>query len=178
MLLRQSQLSLASKQLLKTSRATSTAFRQIPSFSRQPTTSIFSTAPRLAPFSTSTQKKILPPGPQVIEGGVNDPAPVPKSSPIHGSYHWTFERGLSIALVPLTIAPFAAGSLHPATDAVLVFTLILHSHLGFEYVDEFLTLRHCSNKHIGPASQITSRFGNIRHSERAPTGCSRLRPCW
>ena len=80
----------------------------------------------------------MPPGPQVIEGGVNDPAPVPRPSPIHGSYHWTFERLVSIGLIPLTLAPFAAGSISPAVDASLVFLLIIHSHMGFQYVHLFI----------------------------------------
>lgn len=89
-------------------------------------------ATRIAPFSTSLQRKILPPGPQVIQGGVNDPAPVPKPNPLHGSYHWTFERALSVALIPLTITPFAAGSVNPALDAALIFTILVHSHMGFQ----------------------------------------------
>jgi len=80
------------------------------------------------------QRKILPPGPQVIQGGVNDPAPVPKPNPLHGSYHWTFERALSVALIPLTITPFAAGSVNPALDAALIFTILVHSHMGFQSV--------------------------------------------
>lgn len=92
----------------------------------------WSLATRIAPFSTTSQRNILPPGPQVIQGTVNDPAPVPKPSPLHGSYHWTFERVLSIGLIPLTITPFAAGSLNPTLDAVLIFTVILHSHFGFQ----------------------------------------------
>jgi hypothetical protein len=87
---------------------------------------------RTAPFSTSPQRNILPAGPQVIKGGVNDPAPVPKPNPLHGSYHWTFERLLSVALVPLTMAPFAAGSLNPMLDATFIFAIILHSHMGFQ----------------------------------------------
>jgi succinate dehydrogenase (ubiquinone) membrane anchor subunit len=56
---------------------------------------------------------------------------VPHTSPVHGSYHWTFERLISAGLVPLTIAPFAAGSLNPATDAILCGAILIHSHIGF-----------------------------------------------
>lgn len=132
-MLRQSQLLLPSKRLALSRNVSAKAFLQHPSiYCRRPESSILSTIPRFAPFSTSSQKKIMPPGPQVIQGGINDPAPVPHPSPIHGSYHWTFERLLSIGLVPLTIAPFASGSLNPTLDAVLVFTLIIHSHMGFQ----------------------------------------------
>lgn len=71
---------------------------------------------------------------EVIHGTVNDPAPVPAPSPSHGHYHWTFERGLAAALVPLTIAPFASGSLNPALDAILCGTVLLHSHMGVQAI--------------------------------------------
>lgn len=62
----------------------------------------------------------------------NDPVPVPHPSPAHGSYHWTAERLISVAIIPLTITPFAAGSLNPVTDAVFGSLLIAHSHIGFQ----------------------------------------------
>ena len=80
---------------------------------------------------------------------MNDAAVVPESSPNHGSYHWTFERCvpstinqmafslevsriIAASLIPLAIAPFAAGSLHPITDAILCGTILIHSHIGFQ----------------------------------------------
>jgi succinate dehydrogenase (ubiquinone) membrane anchor subunit len=45
---------------------------------------------------------------------------------------WT--RLVCVGLVPITIAPFAAGTLNPTMDAVLCSLLILHSHVGFQYV--------------------------------------------
>ena len=36
--------------------------------------------------------------------------------------------------MPLTIAPFAAGSLNPTLDAILCGTLLIHSHMGFQQV--------------------------------------------
>jgi len=47
---------------------------------------------RIAAFHTSQSRALLPPLPQRIEGTVNDPQPLPHVSPMHGSYHWTFER--------------------------------------------------------------------------------------
>ncbi|KAI1068033.1 hypothetical protein LB507_004513 [Fusarium sp. FIESC RH6] len=84
--------------------------------------------------NTARRSAILPPGPQRIEGGVNDPAPIPEPNSAHGSYHWTFERLLAAGLVPLTVAPFAAGSLNPTLDAILCSVLLLHSHMGFQQV--------------------------------------------
>ena len=137
-MLRQSQLLLASKPLSATRGLTTQALRQHPSIlSQRSQPSNLSAAPRFALFSTSSHKQIMPPGPQVLEGGVNEPAPVPKPSPIHGSYHWTFERLLSAGLVPLTIVPFASGSLSPALDAAFVFMIIIHSHMGFQWVPRF-----------------------------------------
>ncbi|KAI4282361.1 MAG: hypothetical protein L6R38_002987 [Xanthoria sp. 2 TBL-2021] len=46
---------------------------------------------------------------------------------------------MSAALIPLTIAPFAAGSLNPVMDALLCAGIIIHSHIGFQY-DHILPL--------------------------------------
>ncbi|KAK6074074.1 CybS protein [Seiridium cupressi] len=89
---------------------------------------------RVSAFHTSSRKNLLPPGPQVIKGTVNDPAPVPPTSPSHGSYHWTFDRLLAAGLVPLTVAPFAAGSVNPLLDATLCSALLIHSHTGFQNI--------------------------------------------
>ncbi|KAH8174521.1 cybS, succinate dehydrogenase cytochrome B small subunit domain-containing protein [Sarocladium implicatum] len=89
----------------------------------------------VAGFHASSRRcDILPAGPQRIKGGVNDPAPIPTPSAAHGSYHWTFERLIAAGLVPLSIAPFAAGSLNPTMDAILCGTILLHSHIGFQSV--------------------------------------------
>lgn len=65
---------------------------------------------------------------------MNDPAPVPEPSPIHGSYHWTFERAVAAGLVPLALAPFAAGSLNPGMDAMFCSLMLIHSHTGFQQI--------------------------------------------
>ncbi|CBX97877.1 hypothetical protein IAQ61_000943 [Plenodomus lingam] len=87
---------------------------------------------RIAAFHATQRNQILPPLPQKIEGTTNDPVPVPNPDYTHGSYHWTFERIVSAGLIPLTIAPFAAGSLNPVTDSILCALLVIHSHIGFE----------------------------------------------
>ncbi|KAE8451146.1 hypothetical protein EG329_004818 [Mollisiaceae sp. DMI_Dod_QoI] len=89
---------------------------------------------RVAAFHASGRRSILPALPQVIQGTANDPAPTPPANPSHGSYHWTFERLISAGLIPLTIAPFAAGSLNPTMDAILCATILIHSHIGFESI--------------------------------------------
>lgn len=98
------------------------------------TTSLTQTSVRVAAFQTSSRRNLLPPLPQVIKGTVNDPAPVPTPNPAHGSFHWKFERLLAAGLVPLTVAPFAAGSLNPVADALLCGSLLVHSHLGFQSI--------------------------------------------
>ncbi|KAL5404412.1 hypothetical protein PMIN06_008990 [Paraphaeosphaeria minitans] len=89
-------------------------------------------ATRIAAFHATQRQQILPPLPQKIEGSVNTAVPVPNPDYSHGSYHWSFERLLAAGLVPLTVAPFAAGSLNPVTDSILCALLVLHSHIGFE----------------------------------------------
>ncbi|KAJ5091252.1 hypothetical protein NUU61_006122 [Penicillium alfredii] len=93
---------------------------------------------QMVAFHASARKQILPPLPQEIKGTpdypriVNDPAPIPESHPSEGSYHWSFERLVCLGLVPLTLAPFAAGSLNPVMDAVLCSLIVAHSHIGFQ----------------------------------------------
>ena len=41
---------------------------------------------------------------------------------------------MAVGLIPLTVAPFAAGSLNPTLDAVLCGTLLVHSHMGFQTI--------------------------------------------
>lgn len=41
-------------------------------------------------------------------------------------------RIISATLIPLTIAPFASGSVSPVLDAVLCGALVIHSHIGFQ----------------------------------------------
>ncbi len=72
-------------------------------------------------------------GVAAVTGTVNDTVRFPAPNKAHGSYHWTFERLVSVGLVPLTVMPFAsAGSMNPSMDAVLVSALIVHSHIGFD----------------------------------------------
>ncbi|KAF2182488.1 CybS-domain-containing protein [Zopfia rhizophila CBS 207.26] len=109
-------------------RATPLAQQLRPSFVR----SAIPKSTRIAAFHATQRQQLLPPQPQKILGTVNDPAPVPTPEPTHGAYHWSFERLVSAGLVPLCIAPFAAGSLNPVMDATLCALLIIHSHIGFE----------------------------------------------
>ncbi|KAM0720594.1 hypothetical protein Q7P37_004730 [Cladosporium fusiforme] len=114
----------------------------LPAFRIQRSQPMLKSIPR-ATFQTSAARSILPPLPQVINGGVNDPVPTPTPHPAHGSYHWSFERAVSIALVPLTAIPFAAGAALPMVDAGLISLLILHSYMGFQscITDYFPTWR-------------------------------------
>ncbi|KAL1591176.1 hypothetical protein WHR41_00102 [Cladosporium halotolerans] len=114
----------------------------LPAFRVQRSQPILKAIPR-ATFQTSAARQILPPLPQVIKGGVNDPVPTPAPHPAHGSYHWSFERAVSIALVPLTAIPFAAGAAVPMVDAGLISLLVLHSYMGFQscITDYFPTWR-------------------------------------
>jgi len=86
----------------------------------------------IAAFHPTRVQRILPLGPQIVQGTVNDPVPIPPANAVHGSYHWAFERLISLGMVPLTIAPFVAGTANPALDAALGTALLLHSHIGFD----------------------------------------------
>ncbi|KAI1363890.1 mitochondrial succinate dehydrogenase cytochrome b560 subunit D [Xylaria arbuscula] len=114
--------------------ATASPASSIPSRTAPFQSTITKDAVRVAAFHASSRRSLLPPGPQVIRGTVNDPVPVPDPSPTHGSYHWTFERVVACGLIPLTVAPFAAGSLNPVMDATLCAFLLIHSHAGAQAI--------------------------------------------
>ena len=63
---------------------------------------------------------------------MNDPAPVPKPDPAHGSYHWDFERLLSISLVPLVGAAAVKHGACAVLDGGLSLAILLHTHLGLD----------------------------------------------
>ncbi|KAK3899243.1 CybS-domain-containing protein [Staphylotrichum tortipilum] len=114
--------------------ARSSLLRQLASARPTLQTGLVANAARAAAFHTTARKNLLAPLPQTIQGTVNDAAPVPETSPSHGSYHWTFDRLVAASLIPLTVAPFAAGSLNPAMDAILCATILIHSHTGFQNI--------------------------------------------
>jgi succinate dehydrogenase (ubiquinone) membrane anchor subunit len=55
------------------------------------------------------------------------------ASKVHGSYHWTLERAISIATIPATAAAFIVGP-HPIVDLSLGIIIPLHCHYGFETI--------------------------------------------
>ncbi|CAN6638368.1 mitochondrial inner membrane protein Shh4p [Trichomonascus vanleenenianus] len=76
----------------------------------------------------------VPQPPGGIVGTVNEATKTPKHDPVHGSYHWSFERILAVSIVPLTVAPFALqnGTLIPVLDATLGSLLVAHVHMGLQ----------------------------------------------
>ncbi|SNX85146.1 related to succinate dehydrogenase [ubiquinone] cytochrome b small subunit, mitochondrial precursor [Melanopsichium pennsylvanicum] len=86
-------------------------------------------------FQTTHGKKVAASsqGPYV-KGTVNDPTTFPEPNAAHGSNHWAFERGLSLALVPLVAVGFAKHGSSAILDGALALTLVVHSHIGFDCI--------------------------------------------
>lgn len=59
------------------------------------------------------------------------PYKAPPSSQLHGSYHWDFERLLSVSMIPLFAASALQGA-HPITDGLLGVVVPIHAHMGFD----------------------------------------------
>lgn len=76
--------------------------------------------------------KKIPQPPGYVVGTVNDAYKPPEANFYEGGYHWTYERFVTICLVPLTLTPFAAGVNHPMVDSLLSVLLLIHCHTGFE----------------------------------------------
>ncbi|KAF9139566.1 membrane anchor subunit of succinate dehydrogenase, Sdh4 [Mortierella sp. GBA39] len=61
-------------------------------------------------------------------------APVYKTitpNQVHGSYHWDFERLLTVSIIPLFAASAIHGA-HPITDGLLGVVVPIHCHMGFD----------------------------------------------
>ncbi|KAL7753450.1 membrane anchor subunit of succinate dehydrogenase, Sdh4 [Sorochytrium milnesiophthora] len=54
-------------------------------------------------------------------------------SKLHGSTHWTYERAVSAALLPVTGYALVAGG-HPVNDALLGVLVPLHCHIGVDAI--------------------------------------------
>lgn len=66
----------------------------------------------------------------------SEPTPAVESKPVdklHGSYHWTYERALSVASLGLVSGAFAFYP-NKLVDFALGLVLPLHSHLGFSAI--------------------------------------------
>ena len=51
-------------------------------------------------------------------GTVNDAYKPPSPEHYEGSYHWTYERAISITMIPLVMTPFVAGVEFPMIDSI------------------------------------------------------------
>lgn len=79
----------------------------------------------------SKYKKIKQP-PGHVEGTINEAAKIPLMNPYESSYHWTYDRMVSLGLIPMTVAPLAFGVENPLLDASFCLILLFHIHSGFK----------------------------------------------
>ncbi|EGW31152.1 uncharacterized protein SPAPADRAFT_63063 [Spathaspora passalidarum NRRL Y-27907] len=85
---------------------------------------------RLIPDFSKFKKIEQPPG--YIVGTVNDAYIPPPTKHIDGSYHWTYDRVVTIGMIPLMMTPFIAGIEFPMVDSALSTLLLWHCHAGFK----------------------------------------------
>ncbi|ODV84206.1 hypothetical protein CANARDRAFT_29362 [[Candida] arabinofermentans NRRL YB-2248] len=93
--------------------------------------SLKSFKPRIPKFTLPNMKLNVEPAGNII-GTVNDAYVPPIPDEFHGSYHWTYERIVTISMVPLMLAPFVSGVQYPVVDAVLGVLLLWHCKAGFQ----------------------------------------------
>ncbi|KAF9922756.1 membrane anchor subunit of succinate dehydrogenase, Sdh4 [Linnemannia zychae] len=68
---------------------------------------------------------------------------------VHGSYHWDFERLLTVSMIPLFAASAFHGA-HPITDGLLGVVVPIHAHMGFDaMITDYL--------HVGKAGKWGNR---------------------
>lgn len=84
----------------------------------------------LKPDFSKYKLKEQPPG--YVVGTVNDPYVPPAPDFFHGGHHWSYEKVVTGALLPLTIAPFIFGTEIPIVDAAFGVTCLFHCHMGMK----------------------------------------------
>ncbi|GMG19812.1 unnamed protein product [Ambrosiozyma monospora] len=105
------------------------------------------TRPTLQLLKNSTPQlrtfiKTIPQPPGHIVGTVNEAYVPPPSSKTHGSYHWTSERVVAIAMSPLMLTPFITGTAYPIADAMMGTLLLYHCYAGFQScIIDYIPLR-------------------------------------
>lgn len=76
--------------------------------------------------------KKIPQPPGYIKGTVNEPYKPPQADFYEGSYHWTYERIISVSLIPLGMSSFIGGAQHPIIDTIFSLALLFHCHMGLK----------------------------------------------
>ncbi|OUM53821.1 hypothetical protein BVG19_g3142 [[Candida] boidinii] len=102
--------------------------------------------------------KTIPQPPGNIIGTVNDAYVPPKPSHLHGSLHWVSERIVTLALVPLTVAPLVTGTAF--FDSALAGVLLYHCYAGFQScIIDYIPVRVYGSLHSAAMALLT--FGSL-----------------
>ena len=77
-----------------------------------------------------------------------------------GSYHWAYERGLSVVSVPLIVTAISLPDTSPLVDMGLAAVLTAHTHIGFDAIlTDYLPKRRAGS--LGTVATWTLRFASI-----------------
>lgn len=103
--------------------------------------------PKLPKISFESFKlKNDPPG--NIIGTVNDAYVAPEYTPPEGSFHWQYEKIITVGMLPMMVFPLIGGVEYPILDAGLSTLLILHCRYGFQScIIDYIPLRKFQSWH-------------------------------
>ncbi|CAI5759814.1 unnamed protein product [Candida verbasci] len=93
---------------------------------------IFTRNLRLIPKFSLQKFNKIPQPPGYIVGTVNDAYIAPDPDQFHGNFHWTYERAVTVAMIPLVMTPFIAGVEYPIIDSICSTLLLFHCNAGFK----------------------------------------------
>lgn len=98
--------------------------------------------------------KTIPQPPGNIVGTVNDAYVPPPPSKLHGSLHWTFERVVTVALVPLVASPLVTGT--SPLDSAMSALLLYHCYAGFQScIIDYIPKRVYGSLHTAAMALLT-----------------------
>lgn len=83
-----------------------------------------------------------------IIGTVNDAYVPPPMEMSEGSFHWAYERLITVGMAPLIVFPFIAGVDYPLVDAAMGSLILLHSRYGLQScIIDYIPIRKFGNWH-------------------------------
>lgn len=104
--------------------------------------------PRMPKMPTFESFKLKNDPPGNIVGTVNDAYVPPEYCPPEGSFHWAYERIVTVSMVPLMAFPFVGGVEYPIVDALMSTLVLAHCRYGIQScIVDYIPLRRFQGWH-------------------------------
>lgn len=93
---------------------------------------------RYISFKFLDKYKLPQQNPGAVAGSINDKLEPSKISYFEGGFHWSYEKIITVALIPSTLVPFYSFfylenlSINPIMDSALAALILIHASYGYK----------------------------------------------